>query len=131
MIPAITSALGLVIAALILILIRRDRLEAGVGVAWILVAAGFCLLGFAPFLIDALAKLLNVAHAPSLAFSLALGAITLKLVYDDVQRSKAQIRLKRTLQRLAMLEAQLTQSEQQNLTQVESNNSVGAKNDEA
>ena len=91
MIPIITSVIGLTVAALILVLIRRDQLEASAGVAWILVAAGFCLLGFAPFLVDSLARLLNVAHAPSLAFSLALGAITLKLVYDDVQRSKSHI----------------------------------------
>lgn len=111
MIPIITSVIGLTVAALILLLIRRDQLEASVGVAWIIVAAGFCLLGFAPFLVDSLARLLNVAHAPSLAFSLALGAITLKLVYDDVQRSKSRITSKRMVQRLAMLEARLRQLE--------------------
>ena len=111
MIPIITSIIGLIVAALILVLIRRDQLEASVGVAWILVAAGFCLLGFAPFLVDSLARLLNVAHAPSLAFSLALGAVTLKLVYDDVQRSKSRITSKRVVQRLAMLEARLRQLE--------------------
>lgn len=109
MIPIITSLIGVTVSGLILLLIRRDQLEASVGVAWMLVAVGFCLLGFAPFLVDSLARLLNVAHAPSLAFSLALGAITLKLVYDDVQRSKSQITSKRIVQRLAMLEAQLRQ----------------------
>ena len=109
MIPIITSLIGVTVSGLILLLIRRDHLEASVGVAWILVAVGFCLLGFAPFLVASLARLLNVAHAPSLAFSLALGAITLKLVYDDVQRSKSQITSKRMVQRLAMLEAQLRQ----------------------
>ena len=111
MIPIITSIIGVTVSALILMLIRRDQLEASVGVAWILVAAGFCLLGFAPFLVDSLARLLNVAHAPSLAFSLALGAITLKLVYDDVQRSKSQITSKRLVQRLAILETRLRQLE--------------------
>ena len=111
MIPVITAALGLVVAVLILALIRRDHLEARVGVVWIIVASGFCLLGFAPYLIDSLARRLQVAHAPSLAFSLALGAITLKLVYDDVQRSKSHITSKRMVQRLAMLEARLRQLE--------------------
>ena len=111
MIPIITSIIGVTVSALILMLIRRDQLEASVGVAWILVAAGFCLLGFAPFLVDSLARLLNVAHAPSLAFSLALGAITLKLVYDDVQRSKAQITSKRLVQRIAILETRLRELE--------------------
>ena len=111
MIPIITSIIGVTISGLILLLIRRDQLEASVGVAWILVAAGFCLLGFAPFLVDSLARLLNVAHAPSLAFSLALGAITLKLVYDDVQRSKSQITNKRLVQRLAILETRLRELE--------------------
>ena len=111
MIPIITSIIGVTVSGLILMLIRRDQLEASVGVAWILVAAGFCLLGFAPFLVDSLARLLNVAHAPSLAFSLALGAITLKLVYDDVQRSKSQITSKRLVQRLAILETRLRELE--------------------
>jgi len=111
MIPIITSIIGVTVSALILMLIRRDQLEASVGVAWILVAAGFCLLGFAPFLVDSLARFLNVAHAPSLAFSLALGAITLKLVYDDVQRSKLQITNKRLVQRLAILETRLRELE--------------------
>ena len=111
MIPIITSIIGVTVSGLILLLIRRDQLEAGVGVAWIIVAAGFCLLGFAPFLVDSLARLLNVAHAPSLAFSLALGAITLKLVYDDVQRSKSQITNKRLVQRLAILETRLRELE--------------------
>lgn len=111
MIPIITSIIGVTISGLILLLIRRDQLEASVGVAWILVAAGFCLLGFAPFLVDSLARLLNVAHAPSLAFSLALGAITLKLVYDDVQGSKLQITSKRLVQRLAILETRLRELE--------------------
>ncbi|MDA9711261.1 DUF2304 domain-containing protein [Luminiphilus sp.] len=111
MIPVITSIIGVTVSALILLLIRRDQLEASVGVAWILVAAGFCLLGFAPFFVDSLASLLNVAHAPSLAFSLALGAVTLKLVYDDVQRSKAQITSKRLVQRLAILETRLRELE--------------------
>lgn len=111
MIPIITSIIGVTVSALILMLIRRDQLEASVGVAWILIAAGFCLLGFAPFLVDSLARLLNVAHAPSLAFSLALGAITLKLVYDDVQRSKSQITNKRLVQRLAILETRLRELE--------------------
>ena len=111
MIPILTSIIGVMVSALILLLIRRDQLEASVGVAWIIVAAGFCLLGFAPFLVDSLARLLDVAHAPSLAFSLALGAITLKLVYDDVQRSKAQITSKRLVQRLAILETRLRELE--------------------
>ena len=111
MIPIVTSIIGVTVSGLILMLIRRDQLEASVGVAWIFVAAGFCLLGFAPFLVDSLAQFLNVAHAPSLAFSMALGAITLKLVYDDVQRSTSQITNKRLVQRLAILETRLRQLE--------------------
>lgn len=111
MIPVITSFLGLTVAGLILMLIRRDQLEASLGVAWMLVATGFCFLGFAPSVVDSVADTLGVANPPSLAFSLALGAITLKLVYDDVQRSKSQITNKRLVQRLAILEARLSQLE--------------------
>ena len=111
MIAIITSLIGLTVATLILLLIRRDQLEAKIGVAWMSVAAGFCLLGFAPSLIDSLARAAGVAHAPSLAFSMALGAVTLKLVYDDVQKSKSQITTKRMTQRLAILETRIRQLE--------------------
>lgn len=107
MIPLITSIVGIVVAASIFWLVRRDVLEIGLGLAWIVVAVGFCLLGFAPFIVDSLASHLGISHAPSLAFTLALGLITLKLVHDDVRQSKQRIQLKRTIQRLAMLEADL------------------------
>ena len=107
MIPAFTATLGVIVALVIVKLIRKDQLEARSGMAWITVAVGFCLLGFAPTAFDSLATRLGVAHSPSLAFSIALGLITLKLVYDDVQRSQSNLRLKRTVQRLAMLEADL------------------------
>ena len=109
MIPLFTAILGLIVALVIFRLVRRDQLEALSGIAWISVAAGFCFLGFAPTAFDTLAGRLGVAHPPSLAFSIALGLITLKLVYDDVQRSQTNLRLKRTVQRLAMLEADAEQ----------------------
>ena len=107
MIPAFTATLGVVVALVIVKLIRKDQLEARPGMAWITLAIGFCFLGFAPTAFDSLATRLGVAHSPSLTFSIALGLITLKLVYDDVQRSQTNLRLKRTVQRLAMLEADL------------------------
>ena len=108
MIPIITSIIGVTVSALILMLIRRS-LSVSVGVAgyW---SRRFLPFGIAP-LVDSLARLLNVAHAPTLAFSLALGTITLKLVYDDVQRSKSQITTKRLVQRLAILETRLRELE--------------------
>ena len=109
MIPLFTAILGLIVALVIIRLIRSDQLEALSGMAWISVAVGFCFLGFAPTAFDSLANHLGIAHPPSLAFSIALGLITLKLVYDDVRRSQANLRLKRTVQRLAMLEADLEQ----------------------
>ena len=116
MIPLFTAVLGLIVALIIIRLIRSDQLEALSGIAWIVVAMGFCFLGFAPSAFDSLANHLGIAHSPSLAFSIALGFITLKLVYDDTKRSHTNLRLKRTVQRLAMLEADLEELRSIHLT---------------
>ena len=43
-----TGATGLFVAATIVYLIKRDRLQVRHGVSWMLVAALFALFGFAP-----------------------------------------------------------------------------------
>lgn len=102
-----TTIFGLIVALGILILVRRDQLEPRQGISWLVVASGFGLLGFAPALVDTVSRRLDIAHAPSLAFSIALGLITLKLLSEDIQASRLNVRLKRAIQRLGILEAEL------------------------
>ena len=72
MIPVITGTVGLCVAALIILLIRKDRLHVQQGLGWIIVAIGFSLLGFSPRVIDWLSSHLGVANPPILALMLGI-----------------------------------------------------------
>ena len=100
-----TGATGLFVAATIVYLIKRDRLQVRHGVSWMLVAALFALFGFAPSLLDRLAVSLGVAYSPTVALVVGGSALIIKAVSSDVERSLSEVKITRIVQRLAMLEA--------------------------
>lgn len=112
----ITSTVGLCVAALILWLIRRDRLHVDHGLMWISVAVAFALLGFAPGVVDWVAGRLGIAYPPILGVIIALALLVLKILLMDIERSHIAIRTQRLTQRVAMLEAEI--EEQKNRGQV-------------
>ena len=109
MVSLLTGPIGLIIAALIIFLIRKDRLHAHHGLGWIIVALGFALLGFSPGIIDWLAKILGIGYPPVLALTLAFSLLVLKILLMDIERSRLESRNLRLVQRVAMLEADLKQ----------------------
>ena len=108
-----TAATGLFVAATIVYLIKRDRLQVRHGVSWMLVAAMFALFGFAPSLLDWLAVSLGVAYPPTVALVLGGSALIIKAVSSDVERSLSEVKITRLVQRLAMLEADIRRLEKQ------------------
>lgn len=99
-----TSLIGLGLAALILILLRRDHLYVHHGLFWIVVAALGALLGLWPGLIDRLAHLVGISYAPA---ALLLGAVVvlfIKALYADMMQTRLERQLRRLNQRVAMLE---------------------------
>ena len=70
-----TSLIGLGLAALILVLLRRDHLYIHHGLFWIVVAALGALLGLWPGLIDRVAQLVGISYAPA---ALLLGAVVVE-----------------------------------------------------
>ena len=106
-----TAATGLFVAATIVYLIKRDRLQVRHGVSWMLVAAIFALFGFAPSLLDRLAASLGVAYPPTVALVLGGSALIIKAVSSDVERSLSEVKITRIVQRLAMLEADIRRLE--------------------
>lgn len=107
MVIAITSIIGLCVASLIIFLIRKDRLHVDHGVCWLMVAAGFSLLGFAPKTVDHVANFLGVKYPPILAITLVIAILIIKILLMDIERSRIEVRYQRLAQRLAMLEADL------------------------
>ena len=108
-----TAATGLFVAATIVYLIKRDRLQVRHGVSWMLVAAIFALFGFAPSLLDRLAVSLGVAYSPTVALVVGGSALIIKAVSSDVERSLSEVKITRLVQRLAMLEADIRRLEKQ------------------
>jgi len=107
MIPIVTGTIGLTVAALIIFLIRKDRLHVHHGLGWILVAAAFAILGFTPSLVDSAAKYLGINYPPVLGLTVGISLLVLKTLLSDIERSRIDMRNQRLIQRVAMLEADL------------------------
>ena len=105
MISIVTGSIGLLVAAIIIFMMRRDTLHAQHGLGWIIVALCFALLGFSPEIIDYIAKQFGVAYPPVLALILAIAVLVIKILLMDIERSRIEVRNQRLIQRMAMLEA--------------------------
>ena len=103
----LTGLMGLVVATLILLLIRRDRLHVSYGALWILVALGFALLGFVPGVLDRIAIVLGIGYPPVLGLSLGIILLVIKILIMDIDHSHARMRQQRLAQRLSFLEEEL------------------------
>lgn len=107
MLPLVTGTIGLFAAAIIVVLIRRDRLHVRYGLFWLAMAAVFVVLGLYPAASDDLARLLGVAYGPVLVLTLAITVIFIKLLTMDIDRSRTETRIVRLVQRVGMLEAEI------------------------
>lgn len=99
-----TGILGLLLASTILYLVRRDHLHGPYAYWWLTVAVATVLFGAKPGLIDLLADLAGIAYAPTLLFSLAIGAMLIKMLKGDIERSRHERKIRRLAQHLAILD---------------------------
>ncbi len=103
----ITSmAIGIVIAVVILLLVRRDHLHGPYAIWWIGAAITIVILGFFPRLFDYLAVYVGVSYPPMLAILLGFSMLLVKILTMDLERSRQERLIRRLAQQLAMLEAQ-------------------------
>ncbi len=112
MVSIVTGFIGLLVAAIIIVMMRRDTLHAQHGLGWIIVALCFALLGFSPEIIDHIAQKFGVAYPPVLALTLAIAVLVIKILLMDIERSRIEVRNQRLIQRMAMLEADLKKLEE-------------------
>lgn len=115
MIPVISAVIGLSVAVLIVLLIRSDRLDVTHGLGWLFAAIVMAGLGFAPAFFDNVASQLGVSYPPALAFSIGFAIIIIKLLTDDIERSRLKMRQTRLIQRMALLETELRRAKNNTL----------------
>ena len=109
MITLLSAVFGLVFAALLLHLVRRDHLHISHGLGWTLAIVLSAMLGFAPWVFDIVAERLGVSYAPILGIALAISALITKALLTDIEISKLRVRHQRLIQKVALLEAQLVE----------------------
>jgi hypothetical protein len=107
MVSLVTSTIGLAVAAMIIVLVRRDRLHVNHGLGWLAIAVCFAVFGVFPQLFDYLATALGVAYPPVLGLTGALALLVIKVLVMDIERSRIETRNQRLIQRIAMLEGEL------------------------
>ena len=100
-------AIGLVLAAAILLLVRRAHLHGPHALWWLGLAAAIILLGTWPRLTDLIAPYLGVSYPPIVAVILGFALVLVKMMSMDLERSRQEQRLRRLAQRLALLEARI------------------------
>ena len=96
--------IGIGLAAMILVLVRRDHIYIRQGVFWILVAVVSILLGVFPSIIDFAGNAFGVAYPPTLIFLVAIVVLVVKALLGDIALTKVRRDLRRLNQRIALLE---------------------------
>lgn len=107
MVTVLTGLIGMAVSAMIFFLVRKDKLHVNHAVGWIFVAGACTMLGFAPDIFDQLANKIGIAYPPALALTLGIAFLTIKIVSIDIERSRAEVRTQRLVQRIAILETEL------------------------
>lgn len=104
----ITSAiLAVVLAGAIFYLVRRDHLHGPFAAWWLMVAAATLALGMFPSLVIWLGMLTGIRYAPVLPIIIAVSLVLLRLLKLDIDRSRQERRMRRLVQKLAILEQEL------------------------
>ena len=100
-----TTLLGIGLAAVILLLVRRDHLYLLHGLFLILVAGAAAVLGVWPGLIDRLAVVVGISYPPALLLLVAVVIVLVKTLHTDIVNTRVERDVRRLNQRLAILEA--------------------------
>lgn len=102
-----TAIFGIATAASILYLIRRHSVYIRYTFWWIVICAAILVFSIFPKLSDQIVHFFGISYAPAFFFFGAILMLFVKTLFMDIDRSKQEVRIRRLIQRLAMLEAEL------------------------
>lgn len=99
--------LGLVIAGVILLLIRKDLLHTKYSLIWFLFSTGIVFFGAFPQVNDWIAvKLLGIHYAPIFFVIVGMCVILIKMLAMDIDRSKLEQNIRKLNEKMAVLEGE-------------------------
>lgn len=108
----ISALIGLGLAGTIFYLVRRDHLHGPYALWWLLVAGAALVMGAFPEVVDWLGRITHVYYPPALPIIVGLSLVLVRLLKLDIDRSHQERRMRRLVQKVAMLEEQLNRRDQ-------------------
>jgi len=100
-----TSLIGVGLAMVILLLLRRDHIFILQALFWMAAALMATLLGLWPGLITEVAKLLGIVYPPAALLLGAVVVVFIKALVSDISQTRLERQVRRLNQRIALLEA--------------------------
>ena len=98
-----TGILGAVIFLIILLLVRRGKLQEKYALTWFAIGIVVVVLGVFPVILDKIAKFTGVSYAPALLFVIAVGMLLIQNLYLFIFASQNEVRIKELLQEVVVL----------------------------
>lgn len=105
-----TAVSGIFIVLIILTLIRKNAIYIRYTFWWVAVCGGILVFSIFPSLSDIIVQSLGIAYPPAFIFFIAILMLFVKILSMDIDRSKQEVRIRRLVQRLAILETDLKQA---------------------
>lgn len=102
-----TAGFGISVVIAILYLIRKNSIYVRYTFWWMAVCGGILAFSIFPRISDMIVKFLGISYPPAFIFFVAILMLFVKTLFMDIDRSKQEVRIRRLVQRMAMLEAQL------------------------
>lgn len=106
-----TAVFGIIVVFCIIYLIRKNSIYVRYTFWWFAVCGGILTFSIFPKLSDAIVGFLGISYPPAFIFFIAILMLFVKTLFMDIDRSKQEVRIRRLVQRLAILEAELGKKE--------------------
>ena len=99
-----SAGMGFVIACAIIYMVRHDYLRTGYALWWVSTAVAIAVCSLCPQLIDVVGVRLGMAYPPVLLVIVGMGLLLVKMLTMDIDRSRQERKLRRLVQKIAILE---------------------------
>ena len=102
-----TLLIGAILAITIFIMVRRDHLHGPYAIWWLTIASIAIVLAIFPIIVNKLAHYAGINYPPTLILVLAVSFILLRMLTQDVHRTKQERKIRILTQKMAILDKAL------------------------